>query len=142
MNELAFFDSLFNNSMDDVFGLNYRNGGVPKVDVKETDGTYELEMELPGKNEADVDIELNKSTLTIASKKVEDAKEKADKNDKNAVKYLVRERRVLSFSRSFSLPEDVDGENIKATFKNGILTVSMPRKQPSSPKRIAIKNAE
>lgn len=142
MNELAFFDSLFNNSMDDVFGLNYRNGGVPKVDVKETDSTYELEMELPGKNEADVDIELNKSTLTIASKKVEDAKEKSDKNDKNAVKYLVRERRVLSFSRSFSLPEDVDGENIKATFKNGILTVSMPRKQPSSPKRIAIKNAE
>ena len=141
MNELSLFDSLFNNSMDSVFN-NYRTVSVPKVDVKETENAYSLDMELPGRTENDVNIELDHNTLTISSKK-EETTEKSEGTEKNnnSGKWLIRERRTSEFSRSFRLPEDVDNENVKATFKNGILNVMMPRKALATPKRIAIECA-
>lgn len=141
MNELSLFDSLFNNTMDSVFN-NYRTVSVPKVDVKETENTYSLDMELPGRTENDVNIELDHNTLTISSKK-EETTEKSEGTEKNnnSGKWLIRERRTSEFSRSFRLPEDVDNENVKATFKNGILNVMMPRKALATPKRIAIECA-
>lgn len=141
MNELSLFDSLFNNTMDSVFN-NYRTVSVPKVDVKETENAYSLDMELPGRTENDVNIELDHNTLTISSKK-EETTEKSEGTEKNnnSGKWLIRERRTSEFSRSFWLPEDVDNENVKATFKNGILNVMMPRKALATPKRIAIECA-
>lgn len=141
MNELSLFDSLFNNTMDSVFN-NYRTASVPKVDVKETENAYSLDMELPGRTENDVNIELDHNTLTISSKK-EETTEKSEGTEKNnnSGKWLIRERRTSEFSRSFRLPEDVDNENVKATFKNGILNVMMPRKALATPKRIAIECA-
>lgn len=141
MNELSLFDSLFNNTMDSVFN-NYRTVSVPKVDVKETENAYSLDMELPGRTENDVNIELDHNTLTISSKK-EETTEKSEGTEKNnnSGKWLIRERRTSEFSRSFRLPEDVDNENVKATFKNGILNVMMPRKTLATPKRIAIECA-
>lgn len=141
MNELSLFDSLFNNTMDSVFN-NYRTVSVPKVDVKETENAYSLDMELPGRTENDVNIELAHNTLTISSKK-EETTEKSEGTEKNnnSGKWLIRERRTSEFSRSFRLPEDVDNENVKATFKNGILNVMMPRKALATPKRIAIECA-
>ena len=133
MNELSLFDSLFNNTMDSVFN-NYRTVSVPKVDVKETENAYSLDMELPGRTENDVNIELDHNTLTISSKK-EETTEKSEGTEKNnnSGKWLIRERRTSEFSRSFRLPEDVDNENVKATFKNGILNVMMPRKALATP---------
>ena len=141
MNELSLFDSLFNNTMDSVFN-NYRTVSVPKVDVKETENAYSLDMELPGRTENDVNIELDHNTLTISSKK-EETTEKSEGTEKNnnSGKWLIRERRTSEFSRSFRLPGDVDNENVKATFKNGILNVMMPRKALATPKRIAIECA-
>lgn len=141
MNELSLFDSLFNNTMDSVFN-NYRTVSVPKVDVKETENAYSLDMEIPGRTENDVNIELDHNTLTISSKK-EETTEKSEGTEKNnnSGKWLIRERRTSEFSRSFRLPEDVDNENVKATFKNGILNVMMPRKALATPKRIAIECA-
>lgn len=141
MNELSLFDSLFNNTMDSVFN-NYRTVSVPKVDVKETENAYSLDMELPGRTENDVNIELDHNTLTISSKK-EETTEKSEGTEKNnnSGKWLIRECRTSEFSRSFRLPEDVDNENVKATFKNGILNVMMPRKALATPKRIAIECA-
>ena len=141
MNELSLFDSLFNNTMDSVFN-NYRTVSVPKVDVKETENAYSLDMELPDRTENDVNIELDHNTLTISSKK-EETTEKSEGTEKNnnSGKWLIRERRTSEFSRSFRLPEDVDNENVKATFKNGILNVMMPRKALATPKRIAIECA-
>lgn len=141
MNELSLFDSLFNNTMDSVFN-NYRTVSVPKVDVKETENAYSLDMELPGRTENDVNIELDHNTLTISSKKEETAeKSEGTEKNNNSGKWLIRERRTSEFSRSFRLPEDVDNENVKATFKNGILNVMMPRKALATPKRIAIECA-
>ena len=70
MNELSLFDSLFNNTMDSVFN-NYRTVSDPKVDVKETENAYSLDMELPGRTENDVNIELDHNTLSISSKKAQ-----------------------------------------------------------------------
>ena len=94
MNELSLFDSLFNNTMDSVFN-NYRTVSVPKVDVKETENAYSLDMELPGRTENDVNIELDHNTLTISSKK-EETTEKSEGTEKNnnSGKWLIRERRT------------------------------------------------
>lgn len=149
MNELSLLDSLFDN-FDGVYGGNSRGSYVPKVDVKETKDAYTLEMELPGRTENDVDIQLDRNILTISSKNDEKKAEKCGsgdcgKNDKNEKseepKWLIRERKVCGFSRSFSLPNDADGENINASFKNGILTVVVSRKAVNVPKRIEIKVA-
>lgn len=149
MNELSLLDSLFDN-FDGVYGGNCRGNYVPKVDVKETKGAYTLDMELPGRSENDVDIQLDRNVLTISSKKAEkkaekcgencaEASEKAEKEEQP--KWVIRERRVSEFSRSFTLPNDSDDENISASFKNGILTVVVPRKAVNVPKRIEIKVA-
>lgn len=143
MNELALFDSLFNGTMGGMMnGLGGRPGAIPTVDVKEAGDAYTLEMELPGRSENDVSIELDHNTLTISSKTEEEKsskEEKPEKDGKEKSKYLIRERRVSSFRRSFTLPDDVNEEAVNASFKNGILTVAMPRKAPATPKRIAIK---
>lgn len=138
MNELALFNSLFNNSlMDDAFDFNYKNVLAPKVDIKETPDSYKLEMELPGRTQNDVNIEINAGTLTISSK-TEETKEEGGKKEK----YLIRERRSTSFSRSFTLPDDIDEDATAANFKNGILTVTLKRRAAPEPKKIAIKCEE
>ena len=120
MNELSIFNSLFN----DVFGSEARPvvyTASPRVDVTEDDSEYKLEMELPGRSEKDVSIELDHDNLTIASKIEESEENKSDKKD-TAKKYILQERRYSSFSRRFTLPSDVDEESITANFKNGVLT--------------------
>ncbi|MCQ2575364.1 MAG: Hsp20/alpha crystallin family protein [Treponema sp.] len=137
MNELSLFNSLF----DDVFGnansgINYYAAvSSPRVDVKEEDNSYVLEMELPGKTEKDVNIHLDSDTLTIASVK-EDKKE--EKKETKKSKYILRERSCMNFERRFTIPNDVDKESIAANFKNGVLTVSMTKKAIAAPRQIAI----
>ena len=105
---------------------------TPRVDVKEEDNSYVLEMELPGCCEKDVSIELDRKNLKISSVKDEEKKE----NVKH--KYILKERRVSSFERNFTLPSDVDSDSITANFKNGILTVTMQKREIEKPKRIEI----
>ena len=140
MNELALFNSFFIHALNDTmsdfnFGTSF---SVPKVDVKETKDAYMLEMDLPGMTEKDVNVELDHNVLTISSHH-EEKKEEQNKNaKKDESKWLIRERRVSEFSRRFTLPDDVNGEQVAASFKNGVLTVAIPRKALSAPKRIAI----
>ena len=138
MNEL----SLFNNFFDDVLPAMpdftfTRTNSLPKVDVKETKDSYDMYMDLPGMDENDVNVELDHNVLKISSVRTENKEDKGDKNAKES-KYLIRERRMTSFSRSFTLPEDVDGSKISATFKNGILALTLPRTSAPAPKKIAI----
>ena len=138
MNEL----SLFNNFFDDVLPAMpdftfARTTSLPKVDVKETKDSYDMYMDLPGMSEQDVNVELDHNVLKISSVHNE---KKEDKDAKEG-KYLIRERRMTSFSRSFTLPDDVDASKISATFKNGILTLTMPRTSAPAPKKIAISAA-
>ena len=136
MNELSFIDSLFNDIMGNTPSV-MCTASAPRVDVKEEENAYTLEMELPGRSEKDVDIELDHDNLTIASKQEETKETKEDKKDKKS-KYILKERRTSSFERRFTLPADVDTESISANFKNGILTINMAKKAIAAPKRIAI----
>ncbi|MDR0908589.1 MAG: Hsp20/alpha crystallin family protein [Spirochaetaceae bacterium] len=134
----------FSRYMDDVLGerpfdvsLN-RKEWMPAVDLKETGDTYTLEAELPGMEEKDIALHVEGDILTISSKHEDDGaknvspgKEKDKKDDEN---YIIRERRSVSFSRSFELPENADPDSISARFKNGLLTVSI-KKRPESKKR-------
>ena len=147
MNDLSLFNSLF-----DDFGDAYNLPSFslkkafysPKVDVKEDDSNYTLEMDLPGKTDKDVKIELDRNVLTISSEaesaKEESSEDKKDKKakDENKEKWLIKERTYTQFSRSFTVPDDVDSEKLTANVKNGVLTVVMPRHAPPSPRRIAI----
>ena len=136
MNELSFIDSLFNDMMGNTPSVMY-TANAPRVDVKEENNAYTLEMELPGRSENDVDIEFDHDNITIASKTEETKESKEDKKDKKT-KYILKERRSSSFERRFTLPADVDTESISASFKNGILTINMQKKAIAAPKRIAI----
>ncbi len=144
MNELALFNDLFDGFEDDGYlmpSFNLKKAFVsPKVDVKEEKDAYTLEMDLPGKTENDINIELDRNVLTISSiNKTEKEEKKEEKAEaKEAGKYLIKERSYSKFSRSFTLPEDVDSENLTAKVTNGVLSVTMPRKVLAAPKRIAI----
>lgn len=142
MNDLTLFNDLFDNLVGDNYlpTFTYKKQ-VPKVDVKETDENYTLEMDVPEKTDKDVEIELNNNVLTISSTKNSEKEEKKDDKKSNE-KWHLRERTWTQFSRSFSLPDDVDNENISASVKNGVLTVTMPRRQASAAKKIEIHHTD
>lgn len=93
----------------------------PKVDLSATEQEYLLTVEIPGVSEKDVAVDVSGNTMTIKGEKKQEKEEK----DKN---YYRIERSYGSFQRVLSLPEDVNQEGIKATFKNGVLSITMPRK--------------
>jgi HSP20 family protein len=95
-------------------------GMVPAVDAAEKDKQYEISAELPGLDQNNIEITVSNGILTIKGEKQEDKEEK--KKD-----YYLSERRYGVFQRSFRIPGDVDAEKIEAAFKNGILTVTLPK---------------
>jgi len=93
---------------------------VPAVDVTETDKAYEIAAELPGMDEKNVEVKFANDVLTIKGQK-RDEKEETKKD------YYMRERSFGSFERSFAVPDGVDTDKIDATFKKGVLTVTLPK---------------
>ena len=132
----------FDRYMDSFFGDNFLTPSdrifnhLPSVDVRETEKAYILEAELPGYEEKDIAVRLDGNALTIESKK-ETGGETGSKEDGNR-NYLIRERRVSSFTRSFRLPENADGEGISASFKNGILTLEIQKRAEAQSRVIQI----
>jgi HSP20 family protein len=105
-----------------------RNAAQPAVDVREVDGAYVLEAELPGYDEKAIEVHVDNGVLTIASKK----EERSEKKEEN---FIIRERRSASFSRSFKLPENADLDAISANFDNGLLSLEI-KKRAEAKKRI------
>jgi HSP20 family protein len=121
------FDRVFD---DPVFSM---NGKLPRVDVREEEGKYILEADVPGLTEKDIDVKVDGNLLTISSAKKEETENKKDG-------YLIKERKSYSFSRSFTLPDDVARDKIEAHFKNGLLSLTMEKNPESKPKSIEIKS--
>jgi len=94
--------------------------GVPAVDIAEKDGAYEITAELPGMEEKDIDVQFADGMLVIKGEK------KAEKEEKKKDFHL-SERHFGSFRRSFRVPEGVETDKIDAEFKNGILTLTLPK---------------
>src|SRR3990172_5392275 len=111
-------------------------GKAPAVDIVEKEKEYEITAELPGLDENNVEVKFADGLLTIKGEKREEKEER--KKD-----YYLSERRFGSFQRSFQLPDGVDADKIEACFKNGVLTVTLPKSPEAQrkEKKIAIKKS-
>ena len=106
---------------------------VPAVDIREEDEAYLVQAELPGVPETDLNVSIDDNVLTISAN-ADDQKE-----EKGAHAYLVRERRHASFTRSFVLPGDADHEQVSANFKDGLLSLRVPKNRASKARKISVK---
>ncbi|MFN8273319.1 MAG: Hsp20/alpha crystallin family protein [Flavobacteriaceae bacterium] len=102
---------------------------VPAVNIKETDTEFTLELAVPGKKKEDFSIEIDRNVLTIAS----ETKTENEQKDQNG-RYTRREYSYHSFSRSFTLPQTINAENINASYQDGVLHVTLPKKEEALPK--------
>lgn len=105
---------------------------MPAVDVSETTDKITIKAEIPGMEANDIDISMVGDTLTIKGEKKVEREEKEEN-------YHMVERSYGSFSRSMKLPVSVDSDKVDATYKNGVLTVVLPKKEEVKPKPIEIK---
>lgn len=123
-------DDLFNRGMMN-WESNFSDTTLPAVNIKETENSYEVEMAAPGMKKGDFKIELDNNVLTISSEKSD---EYQDGNEKE--KYSRREFSYQSFQRSFSLPKEVvDEDKIEAHYKDGVLQLSIPKKEKAKQKQ-------
>jgi HSP20 family protein len=146
MNTLRLFNPTLSTDVFDAFDRGFgllsplasASVTAPRVDVRETQAAYLMDMDLPGLTEKDVEISLKDRVLAISSVKEAETEEK--KTD-DGQEYLIRERRASSFERRFTLPEDIDVEKVEANFKNGVLSITIPRRPEAQPRQIMIKSA-
>ena len=106
-----------------VFGKNADR--LMKTDIKETEGGYELEMDLPGFTKDEIKVSLEDGYLTISAAKGLDE----DKQDKKTGNYIRKERYAGACERTFYVGDNLTEEDIKAGFKHGVLTLSIPKKE-------------
>jgi HSP20 family protein len=105
----------------------------PVVDIYDKDNAIVIHAELPGVKKEEVSIEVKENILTIKG-------ERSEVKEVNEDKFFRKERIFGSFQRSFTLPSAIDPENIKATFKDGVLQIEIPKPEEQKPKQIEIKN--
>ena len=107
-------------------------GFVPAIDVHDDDHHYTVTVELPGAKKDDIHIEVEQGMLTLRGEKKSEREERKEKR-----RWV--ERSYGSFSRSFTLPRDADAERLEASFKDGVLTLTIPKSEAAKPRTIAIK---
>jgi len=100
---------------------------MPAVNIKEDDKKFTLDLAVPGIDKKDLKIELNEDVLTISS-------ERKEEKEENREDYKRREFSYSSFCRSFALPENVNRDKIEANYKDGILTVVLPKQHEDNSK--------
>lgn len=105
---------------------------VPAVDVLETDTEFQIRAELPGIEKEQVSLAVEEGVLTISGRREQEKEE-------NGKRYHKIERAYGSFARSFTVPDIVDQHKVSAEFKNGVLTVRLPKSEKARPKSIEVK---
>ena len=128
------FDQLMNkqfpNFQEDV-GVSFNKGAYPKVNVYEYDDKIGSVAEIPGLDKKNVTVDVEEDVLIISG----------DKHgfDSDGGKCITRELKQSAFTRSFNLGEYLDGKNVSAKFKDGMLSISIPKKEPEKPKKHSVK---
>ena len=127
---VPFWDTFF----DDFFAPVEHAGSsrTPLTDIKETPTEYVFETEFPGFKEDELEVKIDKNHLTLKAEK------KAKEEQKDSKTHYIMSERYEKFSRSFTLPDNVDAENIKATFEDGLLKLEVPKMEKAMPKTIKI----
>lgn len=118
---------LMNSFFNDVWANDFSafnrqlNRSIPSVNISETDNSFVLDFAAPGFTKEDIKVKLDGDTLTVSA----EVKTETENTERN---YKRREFHQTSFSRSFTLPDTIDGEKIEGKYNNGILTVNIPKK--------------
>ena len=132
------FDKIFDHLMNEQFptfkeevGVSFNKGAYPKVNIYEYDDKIGIVAEIPGLDKKNVSVEVEEDVLIISG----------DKHgfDSDGGKCITRELKQSAFTRSFNLGEYLDGKNVSATFKDGMLSISIPKKEPEQPKKHSVK---
>ncbi|MCC8419330.1 MAG: Hsp20/alpha crystallin family protein [Rickettsia endosymbiont of Glossina mortisans submortisans] len=126
------FDDFFNEFYTFPYSSSTEKNLIPRTDISETDSGYSLEVELPGINQKDIDINIDNHILTIKGQK----EEKSEERNKN---YHMCERYYGSFQCSISLPANINDDAINARFENGILHITIPKKEQGKTRKIEVK---
>ena len=129
----SFVDDLLN---DSFFGWRENTAGdtfAPRVDIVELENAYKLTADVPGLSKEDVKVSVENGVLSISGEK------KAEKHEKKDKGWHYYERSYGSFSRSFNLPEHVDSENIHASYRNGVLELTLAKREVAKSKAIEVK---
>jgi HSP20 family protein len=132
---LKTLDSFLDNLLSDLPVSNSNNSiNFPAVNICETNDNYELEFNVPGRKKEDFKITVDKNILTVSFEKTEEQKEEKKQ-------FIKREFITQSFKRSFTLDEKIDAEKIDAKYENGILMLTLPKKEELKvvPKEISVK---
>ena len=132
------FDKVFDTMMEQAFpsfkedvGVSFNQGAYPKVNVYEHDDKISIVAEIPGLDKKNVTVDVEDGVLTISG----------DKHgfDTDGGKCITRELKQSSFKRSFTLGEHLSGDDVSASFKDGMLSVSIPKVTPEKPKKKFVK---
>lgn len=128
----SMFNRFFENDLFDWTTRNFSNTNttLPSVNIREDENGFEVDMAAPGFEKKDFKIELINNLLTISSEK------KVETETKEGQQFTRQEFSYQSFSRSFTLPNTVEGEKIQAKYENGILKVAIPKKEEAKPKPV------
>jgi HSP20 family protein len=130
------FDSMVESQFPDVVkqvGVKpYQGSAYPKVNVYEYDDKIGIVAEIPGLNKKQLNVDVEDGVLTISG-------DKHSTFEDDGAKVIRRELKQSSFKRSFELGELLDGDNIAANFKDGVLSVSIPKVEPEKPKKTYVK---
>jgi len=135
-----FFDEMWSDRFDDFFRVPSLLDWVdrtltswqPALDVEETDDAFLVHMDLPGMNKKDIHVTVDDNVLTIRGER----KREEEKKDAN---YYCSERFYGTFQRSFTLPSQVNADQIKADYKNGVLHITLPKKEEARARKIEIR---
>lgn len=114
------FSSLIDKFFDDTIQRSGNGYFVPRVDILETENAFEVQVEVPGMNKEDFNIEVKDNTLVISG-------ERKFSNERKESDYQSIETRYGAFSRSFSLPDNIKSDKINAKYVNGMLELSIPK---------------
>ena len=120
------FEDEFFGRRNPLYGKNAKN--MMKTDVRETENSYEIDIDLPGFKKDEINAELKNGYLTISAAKGLDKDEKDEKTGN----YIRRERYAGSMSRSFYVGDNITQNEIRAKFENGILQLTLPKKDPNA----------
>lgn len=125
----SFFDDFFTKDLiDGSIASRSHGSSFPAVNIKEDENNFEVSVAVPGLQKEDFNIELENDVLTISS-------EKETKTETEDTNYVRREFGYSSFKRAFTLPENiVDGDKVKANYADGVLHISLPKREEAKPK--------
>ena len=127
--KMPYFNEMFNDFFDGLLTGDFRRTSTPAVNIIEGGDNFKLEVAAPGLAKDDFKINVDNDLLSVSAEK------KNETNEKNN-RYTRKEFSYVSFKRSFNLPEIVDADNINANYENGVMTLTLPKREEAKPKPV------